>query len=74
MEFSPRLVTPSSRSRDFGAGVKRFIVSALGGTWPTSYVAAASARDAEDFFRRLNGFQAGGLLQRVVVSVNELED
>jgi hypothetical protein len=72
--MEPKIIPASARARDYGPDAKRFILSALGGSWPSNYVLAASARDAETFWRELNGFQMGGLLERLKVKVVELED
>jgi hypothetical protein len=71
--MEPKLIPSSARARDFTEG-KRFLVNSLGGGLPSSYVLAGSATEAETYFRRLHGYHPGGIYERMVFNVIELED
>jgi hypothetical protein len=74
MNFEPRIVPQNARATDYGPGAKRFLIGGVGGSLPQAFVVAASAADAESWFRKLHGFAPGNLLERMRLRVTQLED
>jgi hypothetical protein len=73
--FAAHVVPPSSRAKDFGVGVRRYIVHGTGGCGLTKlYIAATSDADAELCYRKLHNIAPGDYLEHLLVFVHELED